>query len=95
MDKTPQSAESSSATNKMDAAFFRMVTLRSTTILFWFAFAIYLLCSSYVPTGMIESRWLILLLATLFLATIGLWIVADGRSRVIGEKWLKVYSRGQ
>ena len=94
MDRTPQSAESTSATNKTDAIFFKMATPRNTTILFWSAFALYLLYSSYVPPGMIESRWLILLLATLFLATIGLWIVADGRSREIGGKWLRVYFAG-
>lgn len=94
MDKTPQSAESSSATVKKEAAFFRMAAPRNTTILFWFAFAIYLLCSSYIPAGTIESRWLILLLGTLFLTTIGLWMVADGRSRKIEEKWLRVYFTG-
>lgn len=94
MVRMPQSAESANATNKMDAALFRMATPRNTTILFWSAFALYLLYSSYVPPGMIESRWIIHLARILFLATIGLWMLADGRSRNIDDQWLRIYFMG-
>lgn len=94
MDKAPLAAESPTATNKVDAAFYRMATPRNTSILFWSAFALYLLYTSYIPPGMIESRWLILLARTLFLVTIGLWVEADGRSRKIERTWLGFYVAG-
>jgi len=78
----------------MDAAFFRIATPRNTALLFWSAFALYLLYTSYVPPGMIESRWLILLARTLFLLTIGLWINADGRAYKIERAWLGIYLAG-
>ena len=79
---------------RMDAYFSKVVTVHNTTILFWVAFALYLLYTSYVPPGAIESRWIIVLARIAFLSTIGLWMLADGRTRKVEEKWLMYYFLG-
>lgn len=93
-DEAKLTSENLIGPSKMDASFDKVVTVRNTTILFWVAFALYLLCTNYVPPGAIESRWIIVLARIAFLSTIGLWMLADGRMRKVEEKWLMYYFLG-
>ena len=93
-DETELGQEKVDGANKQEASFYRFVSVRNTVILFWTAFAFYLFYTSYVPPGMVEHRWMIILARTLFLATIGLWMLADGLAHKIEEKWLWYYFAG-
>ncbi len=79
---------------RLNAAFYKVVSVRNTTFLFWAALAIYFFFTRFVPHGMIEHRGVVILARTLFLATIGLWMFADGRAHGIEEKWLGQYFIG-
>ncbi len=71
-----------------------LLTPRNVAIVFWFEFACFLLYTSYIPAGAIESKWVIYLLRALVLATIGMWVVVDGRARGIEQGWLNQYLMG-
>lgn len=71
-----------------------LLTPRNVAMVFWFEFACFLLYTSYAPVGAIESKWVIYPLRAFFLATIGMWIVVDGKAHGIEQGWLSQYFVG-
>lgn len=77
-----------------NARFEALLTPKNTALVFWLEFACFLLYTSYAPADGIESKWVIYSLRAFFLATIGMWIVADGKPRGIERGWLNQYLVG-
>jgi len=76
----------------INARLEAMLTPQNTAIVFWIGFICFTLYGIYMSPG--ESRWLFHLVKVLFLGTMGLWMVADGRSRGIRQDWLNLYFVG-
>ncbi len=81
-------------TTGLSARVEALLTPRNAAIVFWFEFACFLLYISYVPASAIESKWVIYPLRAFFLATIGMWIVVDGKAHGIEQGWLSQYFVG-